>query len=211
MKKKLTAIAAALLCLSMLMSGCGKKATPEDAQTYVQATLDAYYKGDYDAYMEKTKCTEDEAKAMHDEILQANLDASGLESMLDDETVEKLRQLFSDLFNNCKYTVSNAQEDGDGFTVEVTVEPFKLNYDQMLVDMEAAVSEVDPETAANMTEDEAVAYAMDLMFNIMSEKVTSPEYGEAETFTVHIQPDDDGVLTASEDDLYDISNSLVVM
>lgn len=211
MKKKFSIIVTLLLCFSMLAGGCGKKVTTEDAQTYVQATLDAYYKGIYDAYMEKTECTEEEAKSLHEEVVNMNLEASGLESSLNEESVEKLRQLFSDVFSNCKYSVENAQEDGDGFTVDVIVEPFLLNYDQIENQMLEELQNVDPETIGALTEDEIIQYSFDLMYDIMSERLTTPEYGEPETFAVHIQPDSDGVLMASEDDLAQISESLIAL
>ena len=47
---------ALLLSLAAMLAGCGGGMTAEDAKEYVQAVLDASYKGEFDSYMELTDC-----------------------------------------------------------------------------------------------------------------------------------------------------------
>ena len=42
----------------------------------------------------------------------------------------------------------------------------------------------------------------------MAQKLESPTYGDAQTFTVHVTPDDDGVYSVSESELAEIDNAM---
>ncbi|MCI8835734.1 MAG: hypothetical protein HFH24_10220 [Ruminococcus sp.] len=214
MKKKLSTILMAVICLSMLLGGCGQKPTPELAQKYVQASLDVCYKGIYEPYMEITESTEEEAKALYEDVLDQNMEASDFEEgLLDSETLEQIRQLYADMLNNCKYTVENAQEDGDGFTVDVIVEPLLFDINAIGEEIMSAFSQLTPEEQMfyQENEDEQTKYTVTLMMDILSSKVTSPEYAEPATITVHIQPDSNNVLTIAEEDMLEIDNSLITM
>ena len=60
------------------------------------------------------------------------------------------------------------------------------------------------EAAALTTEDEMNTFVYQKMYDLMSAKLNAPEYGEPQTVTVHIQPDEDGIQTINEDDLVQI-------
>ncbi len=202
MKKRVSLIITMAACFSMLLGGCGKKLSVEDAPAYVQSALDTCYKGEFKTYMEFTNSTEEEAQALYQDGLDANLEASGITSVgVSQELQDQYRQLFTDLLAMSKYTVGEAKEDGDGFTVEVSVEPFAM-FDNLQEEMiEAVYTE---EAAELTTEDELNAFVYQKMYELMSSKLGSPEYGDPQTVTVHIQPDDDGIQTINEDDLVEI-------
>lgn len=205
MKKRISLMITMMLCFSMLLGGCGKKLTTENAPDYVKSALDACYKADFDAYMEFTGSTKEEAEELYQDGLNANMEVSGLiDSAVDEELQEQYRQLFADLLNVCKYTVGEAQEDGDGFTVDVTVEPF-LMFDNLQEELLSLLSTVD---ASAMTTEEITQYTFEKMYELMSSKVAAPEYGDPETVTVHIQPDEDGIQTINEDDLMSIDSAM---
>lgn len=206
MKRKVSLIISMAACFCMLLGGCGKKLTVEDAPDYVKSALDTCYKGEFEAYMEFTNSTEEEAQALYDEGIDANMEASGiLNDSISQELQDQYRQLFIGLLGISKYTVGEAKEDGDGFTVDVSVEPFTMfdNLDQELVDAMTA------EDAASLTtEEELYAFTYQKMYELMSAKLNSPEYGEPQTITVHIQPDDEGIQTINEEDLVQIDTAM---
>lgn len=202
MKKKVSLIISMAACFCMLLGGCGKKLTVEDAPAYVQSALDTCYKGEFKTYMEFTNSTEEEAQALYEDGIDANLEASGITDLnISQELQDQYRQLFIDLLSISKYTVGEAKEDGDGFTVEVSVEPFTM-FDSLQLDLINAVNT--EEAAALTTADEINAFVYQKMYDLMSSKLSSPEYGDPQTVTVHIQPDDDGIQTINEDDLVEI-------
>lgn len=198
MKKRISLIIVMAACLSMLLGGCGKKLTTENAPDYVKSALDACYKADFDAYMEFTKCTQEEAEELYQAGLDTNMEASGIvASSVGSDLQEQYRQLFADILNISKYEVGEAKEDGGGFTVEVTVEPFLMfnDLEQELLPL------LENEEAQSLADDEIEQFVYQKMYELMSSKLDTPEYGDPETVTVHIQPDEDGVQTINEDDL----------
>ena len=202
MKKKISIIISMAACFCMLLVGCGKKLTVDDAPAYVKSALDACYKGEFEAYMEFTNSTEEEAQALYNDGIDANLEASGITDInISQELQDQYRQLFIGLLGISKYTVGEAKEDGDGFTVEVSVEPF-IMFDSLQQDLINAMNT--EEAAALSTGDEINTYIYQKMYDLMSSKLNSPEYGDPQTVTVHIQPDDEGIQTIDEDDLVEI-------
>ena len=198
MKKRISLMIAIAVCFSMLLSGCGKKLTTENAPDYVKSALDACYKADFDAYMEFTKSTQEEAEELYQTGLDTNMEASGIvASSVSSDLQDQYRQLFADLLSISKYEVGEAKEDGDGFTVEVTVEPFIMFNDlqQELGPM------LESEEAQALADEEIEQYIYQKMYELMSSKLDAPEYGDPETVTIHIQPDGEGIQTINEDDL----------
>ncbi len=198
MKKRISLMIAMAVCFSMLLGGCGKKLTTENAPDYVKSALDACYKAEFDTYMEFTKSTREEAKELYQTGLDTNMEASGIvASSVGSDLQDQYRQLFADILSISKYEVGEAKEDGDGFTVEVTVEPFL-----MFNDLEQELSPfLETENAQTMTDEELEQLVYQKMYELMSSKLEAPEYGEPQTVTVHIQPDSDGIQTIDEDDL----------
>lgn len=201
MKKRISLIITMAACFSMLLGGCGKKLTVEDAPAYVQAALDACYKGEFEAYIEFTKSTEEEAQALYEQGLDAKMEDI-TNTNISSELKDQYRQLFAGLSGISKYTVGEAKEDGDGFTVEVSVESFAM-FDNLKEDLVAAINT--EEAAALTTEAEMEAFVYQRMYELMSSKLNYPEYGEPQTVTVHIQPDEDRVQTINEKDLAEIN------
>ena len=200
MKKKILAIIAAVLCIGTLLSGCGSKMTPEDAQAYVASALDAAFKGELDEYMKQTDSTREEAQAMYDLGIETNMQNSGFEDAgISEELQEKYRQLYMDLYKQVDYTLGNAQETEDGFTVDVTVKPFTI-FDTLNEDL-LHIVETDPTAAALTTEAEMNEFVYQKMYELMSASAEEPTYGEPVTITVHVTKNSDGIYTINEDDL----------
>ena len=198
MKKRISLMIAMAVCFSMLLGGCGKKLTTENAPDYVKSALDACYKAEFDTYMEFTKSTREEAEELYQTGLDTNMEASGIvASSVGSDLQDQYRQLFADILSISKYEVGEAKEDGDGFTVEVTVEPFL-----MFNDLEQELPPfLETENAQTMTDEELEQLVYQKMYELMSSKLEAPEYGDTETVPIHIQPDGDGIQTINEDDL----------
>ena len=124
-----------------------------------------------------------------------------------DELVEKYQNLVQTMFSSAKYNVVSAEEDKDGnFVAKVEVEPLLV-----LDDFEEKVTEASEEYLTDLTEkllageeqpDEATIYEdiMTIVYDILNEKLSAPEYGEKETVEVQISKKDN-VYTPEIEDL----------
>ncbi len=199
MKRKLSLIAIVCVCCSILAGGCGKKMKLEDAPVYVQAVLDARYKADYSAYMEYMECTEEAAIQVHEQALDSILNTVKIgNTSVSTELKEQYRQLFAEFHSLCKYTVGTAEKDGDGFTVEVSAQPFAM-FDGI---SDSLIDAMQTEEASTLTNDQEIhQFLYEKMYDLLSPKLSAPEYGSEGTVTLHIQPDGNKVQTISEEDL----------
>ena len=189
-----------LLLLAAMLAGCGGGMTAEDAKEYVQAVLDASYKGEFDSYMELTDSTEEEARSMYEGNVEATMATVGFEEMgISEDMQADYRQLFLDLAKQAKYTLGEATEIENGYEIEVTIEPFigmndlENELTNILMQDLAAAAEIP-------TEEELNQMTMQTLYDLLSEKVASPEYGEAQTMTVRVTADSDNVYSIPEED-----------
>ena len=189
-----------LLSLAAMLAGCGGGMTAEDAKEYVQAVLDASYKGEFDSYMELTDSTEEEARSMYEGNVEATMATVGFEEMgISEDMQADYRQLFLDLAKQAKYTLGEATEIENGYEIEVTIEPFigmndlENELTNILMQDLAAAAEIP-------TEEELNQMTMQTLYDLLSEKVASPEYGEAQTMTVRVTADSDNVYSIPEED-----------
>lgn len=191
---------ALLLSLAAMLAGCGGGMTAEDAKEYVQAVLDASYKGEFDSYMELTDSTEEEAVSMYEGNVDATMATVGFDEMgISEDMQEDYRQLFLDLAKQAKYSLGEATEIENGYEIEVTIEPFigmndlENELTNILMQDLAAAAEIP-------TEEELNQMTMQTLYDLLSEKVASPEYGEAQTMTVRVTADSDNVYSIPEED-----------
>ena len=85
MKKKILVLFTILMM--GILTGCGMK--EEEAKAYVEASLDAAYMGEFDAFVEITDSTPEGAAAMYDENIEHIMDAAGFADLnLDEELTE---------------------------------------------------------------------------------------------------------------------------
>lgn len=207
--KRVKHIALALvLVLSMsVLSGCGGM-KPEDAKAYVQAVMDASYKGEFKAYMEQTKSTEEEAKKMYDGNIDETMKVAGFGDLgLSEELTANYKQLFADMAKQANYTVGEATETDDGFQVEVKVQAYTAleNLEQEFTDVLNA--EVD-NIVASMSEQELNEFAFQKMYELMSDKLANPTYGEEKVVVVHVVVDSDNVWSIPDADMTAVDQAL---
>lgn len=190
--------AAILVIMVLAMTACGQKF---DASGYVQACMDLLTQGKTESYMEYTKQTEEEAKADYDQSLDQAM--SMMEGIgLSDELMEKYRGFFGDLLAKTKYTVKEAQETEDGFTVDVEVEQLTgvFNGVQAQLQEEAmAYATEQAEAGEQLDEDALQEWIFNRMYEILVEKLDSATYNEAQTITVHVTKKDSTYTIPDED------------
>lgn len=210
MKKK-SILAGILVGVMTLASACGAM-KPEEAKAYTQATLDAVYCGELDEYVRIVDTTKEEAQKMYEEGIQLTLEKIGLDEMgASDEIKEQYKEVVVALAKAAKYEVGEAVEnEQDGFDVEVTVQPF-----QGFGDLEDELTNALMKELKNMddipSDEEINTLTYSLMADLMKETLEAPEYGEATTVTVHVNPDEDGVYHIPEEDMEMIDSALFLM
>lgn len=205
LKRNVSLVMAAVMVLGML-TGCGMK--PDDAKAYVQATLDAGYKANFDEYAKITDSTKEEAQKLFDGNIDTITSSFGFDALgATEETMDKYRELIKEIFAKVKYTVGEAKESDDGFEVEVTAEPMEI-FSGLQEDLMSKVQEEIGKSDKEMNEEEAQQFAIDLVYNLLSDKLAEVTYGEAQTITVHVTKDSNGVWNITEDDLKAVDAAL---
>lgn len=212
MKFKKRMIVTFVLVVTMgMLSACGSMKS-EEAQAYAQATLDAVYRGELDEYVRLVDTTKEEAQEWYDENIQMTLETVGLEEAgVSEEVKAQYEEVVIALAKVAKYEIGEAVvNDQDGFDVEVTVQPF-----QGFGNLEDELTEVLMKELKNMDEipsdDEINTLTYSLMAELMKESLENPEYGEATTVTIHVNPDEDGVYHIPEEDLEVVDSALFLM
>lgn len=190
-KKILMAALTMVLCMSM-MAGCGKKEL--DAAKAVDAYLRAETKGEFDDYAEMVGEDKEELKKEYDERLDE------VEAMFDE--VEALGVDFGDdfvgelknLLAGVKYEVVGAQKEGDGYLVDVDVNPS----DAMSLFIKNVMQ------AAKETSDlDAIG---DAMVQALRDAIAQQSYGEAKRYQVHLDYNKDKKMyEINESDIADLS------
>lgn len=207
MKKK-------LLVLSMiftigLLSGCGM--TEEEASEYVKASLDAAYKGEFDAFVEITDSTPEGAQAMYEENIIHTMEAAGFSDMnITDELTEKYRQLFHDVSKAVDYTVGEAVESEDGgYDVMVEIYPLTIFAEVS----EAEITEVVVDRINDMkkypSDKKIVEITFEELYKIYDEKIKEPAYADEKIIhTVSIHKNEKGMYYISEEDMLTLDKAM---
>ena len=189
-----------------MLAGCGMK--PEDAKAYVQATLDAGYKEDFGEYTKITESTKEEAQKLFDSNIDTVTNSLGLSQFgVSEEMTEKYRELLKETFSKAKYTVGDVKETDGGFEVKVSAEPM-----QMFVGLEdALIGELEKkvkESKVDLDEAAITQLTVDILYDILSQRLAEVTYGDAQEVTVHVTKNSDGVWNITEADLQALDSAL---
>jgi len=205
MKKKL------LICLTVfimgILTGCGM--SEEEAKAYVEASLDAAYKGEFDAFVEITDSTPEGAVAMYEENMDHIMESAGFSDLeLSDELTENYRNLFLELIKKADYTVGNAVKNDDSFAVDVTVKPLVI-FDGIESELTDALLNRISEMDEYPEDEEITIIGFEEMYKILAEKVENPLYGEdTVNVTINLHKNDKGMYEISEEDMLTLDNAL---
>lgn len=209
MKKMRKITMAVLLVLTMgLLSACGKKF---DASGYVKSVMDASYKGEFKEYCKLTNSKEDEAEKMYNgniENAMKEFETVGIS----EELQAKYKDFFVSLMKQTKYSVAEAKEDGDNFTVELTIEPIMIFdglQEELMTEVEAYQEEVQAavqDGGAVPTQEEITEKVFEMLYNIIDARLADIKYGDAQTITVHVTKDKNNVYSINSADLTEIDS-----
>lgn len=204
--KRNVSFVTALLLVLLCFTGCGMK--PDDAKAYVQSTLDAGYKASFDEYVKITESTKEEAQKLFDNNIDTVTNSLGFSALgATEETNEKYRELLKEIFAKAKYTVGEVKEKDGGFEVEVSAEPMEIFVgveDELVAKLQDEVTK----SGGDIKEDEINQLAIDMMYDLLTEKLASVTYGEPKSVTVHVTKNSDGVWNITESDLQAVDAAL---
>lgn len=213
MKHLKQGIFAVVLILTMaVLAGCSGMST-EEAGEYVQATLDANYKGEVDALVEHTDSTKEEVEKMYRQNIENGLQSMGLDELgFTEDQVQLFEQVAIDLMKQAKYSVGEVKESDDSFEVFVKAEPF-TGFDDLVADMESTVMDkltVVQQETPEVLEDEAKVQELivQIVHELMSESVANPTYGEPQDVPVNIIKNTDGAYEIVQKDLDAVGEAL---
>lgn len=212
LKKNWTQAAALMIFMVLLLAGC----TTFDACAYMQAILDVSYRNETEDYMELTGATQEDA----DKIFQNNLDATMHEfhtAELSEELEESYRSLFEKTVKQVKYTVGEAAEgEGDGYTIDVSVEPILL-FDNTYEEFQKKAEEYAAEISNNVMKGEEMPSDEEIQnqiyqtyYEVLTEELDAGlTYGEAKNITVHINKTEEGIYEIPEKDLRTLDQAMI--
>lgn len=211
LRKSWTRAAVLMAVMSVLLGGC----TKFDACAYMQALLDVSYRNETEGYMELTGAAQEDAN----EIFQNNLDATMHEfhtAELSEELEESYRSLFEKTVKQVKYTVGEAVEEEDGYTIDISVEPillFDKTYEVFQKKAEEYAAEISNQVmkGEEMPSDEEIQdHIYQTYYEVLTEELEDGlTYGEAESITVHICKTEDGVYEIPDEDLRALDQAMI--
>ncbi|MCM1183764.1 MAG: hypothetical protein NC337_10360 [Roseburia sp.] len=188
--KRVKRIALALVCVMLVgaLSGCGSKF---DAPGYLNALLDASYKGDYKAFVDMKLGTEEEAADLYEQGIDAEMNAFLSGMSVSDELEGEFRDIFKQMLGSVKYTVGEAEKQDDDYVVTVTYQKMKI-FEPVMTQYMDEITALTEEWTSNpdsmpTTEDEMMEAMLVILRDCMKEALPNVEYGESATTTVRIE------------------------
>ena len=204
-RKRNVSLAMVVVMSLTMLAGCGMK--PDDAKAYVQATLDAGYKADFDEYAKITDSTKEDAQKLFDNNIDTVTNSLGFGALgATEETTEKYRELLKEIFAKAKYTVGDVKEKDGGFEVVVNAEPMQIFsgvQDERVTKLQEKVAK-----SGQPKEEEINQLAIDMLYDLLTEKLASVTYGEPQSVTVHVTKDSNNVWNITESDLQAVDAAL---
>lgn len=186
--RRIIAVAAALLMVLSVMTGCSSKPKAEDATAYVKAMLDLMCTGDYDHSVKLADIEEGKETAMRDELINSALTEVAGTAGIDEETTNMFKDFIIKALGKAKYTVGEATATDDGgFDVKVTVEPLRL-YDGVMEDFQKQMPDIlgyDYNQLSAMSEAELNNVIFKALFKYMDERLENPTYADPQEVVVH--------------------------
>ena len=211
--KKISTTGLTLVLLAVLMlTGCGNKQF--NATDYVSAMLDASYKGDYGAYAKQGIGKKKAAQKMHDDNLNALVDAFSdvFGSDIDEESKKQWSAAMGTLCENVQYEVGEATADGSHFNVELKVKPLQfssvLQDDEFNKAAEEAVKKA-IEADQDISSEELMKVLTKLLIGRFDDIAKNPTYADETTMTFVVEKNDQGEYEISKDSWDLIDRALI--
>lgn len=197
------------VCFIGIFAGCAKF----DASAYLKAILDNSYLNDSTAFVEQKIGTAEEAAAIYEQGLDAEMEAMLASVTLSDEVQTEYRKFYSDMFKKVKYTVGEAAEIDDS-TIEVSVTYEKMNiFTPAMASYEVKATELMTEwaeaalTGGEPTEQEMMDTLFMSLKECMQEALNNATYNEPATTTIKVELTEN-LWTPNQDDLMNFETLL---
>ena len=99
------------------------------------------------------------------------------------------------------------EEDGDGFAVEVTYQAY-TGWNELDAELETVLTDIASSMTGMPSDEEINEIVYEEMLKLVQQKLEDPSYGEAQTFTVHVDKGSDNVYSINENDLIDLDYAM---
>lgn len=209
-RMKRIAVLLATVLIAGLFAGCGNSF---DASAYIKALMDNSYKNDSTGIVKQRIGTKEEAEALYEAGLDAELAQLVEEADMSEELQAEYRAVFADMFKKADYTVGEAKKQEDkSYVVTVSYrqlkvfEPAYASYKEKLDILTEEWMSLDDEEA--LTEDEMYEAIFTVLKDCMKEAIEAPEYKEEASTTVRVELNSDNEYVPNEDDLYGLESLL---
>ncbi|MBO5146082.1 MAG: hypothetical protein J6C19_11205 [Lachnospiraceae bacterium] len=208
--KKCRKIVLMLVCILTvgLLGGC---TSSKDAESYLQALLDASYKNDSKTFVEIRLGTQEEAQALYNQGIDTGVSAFCSSLGVDEEYQEEFRQIYMDMLAKVRYTVGSAQKQSDGsFAVTVSYEKmniFKPALELYQSDVAAMANEWAVSDDGTPSEEEMMREVILAFKKSMETVLAEVQYDEAETMIIRIELADN-VYTPNAEDVAKLEKAL---
>lgn len=203
--KKSAALILIFIIVISVITGCGMN--EKDAKAYVQATLDANYKGIFKEYIKITDSTEKEAKEMYKNNMDTVMSSFVADDSITEDVSEKYKELFQEIYAKANYTIGKVEKTGEGFDVEVQAMQLQV-FDGIEDELVEITKKEVGKSKEQLSEEEIDTIAYETLYDLLSEKVKDPIYGNEQTIIVRVVKDSDGIWMISDSDLTEIDKAL---
>ena len=178
----------------LVLSACSRQ-LDFDAKSYVQSSLDAYYRGDYKDYANLLEISEKDAKKEIEEDFNESIQQQFDDSdNITDKGIADYAKKLVEVKKLAKYKVQDEKKDEDGnYTVSVKVEPSDVF--QTLQQSSAEVSK--EKIAQGMKETDPGVFASVLTESVQK-SIDKNSYGDPVTVTVKVEKNHSGTYELSE-------------
>lgn len=204
MKKMMKKLALIMSCVMMagMLTGCAKF----DASAYLQALLDNSYKNDSTALVELGIGTEEEAAAIYEQGLDAEMEAMTASAGIPEDQLAGMRDIMADMLASAKYSVGEAEKQDDGsYVVTVTYEQMNVfgpTMDNYMAEAETLITEWTEAALAGEdigSEEEIMEEVFGLFGTVLSDAIANATYEAPQTTTVRIEKVDNAYQPNTED------------
>ena len=210
-RMKQIAVLLAAVLVAGLFAGCGKSF---DASAYIKALLDNSYKNDSSGIVAQKIGTKEEAEALYEAGLDAELaELVSDEVDMSEELQAEYRAVFADMFKKADYTVGEAEkQDDNSYEVKVTYKQMKVfepaftSYMDRLSNLMEEWMSLSEEEAPS--EEEMYETIFTLLKDCMKEALEAPDYAEEAATTIRVELNSDNEYAPNEDDLYGLESLL---
>ncbi len=204
--KRIAVLLTAVL-VTGLFAGCGRSF---DASAYIKALMDNSYKNDSTGIVEQKIGTEEQAKELYEEGLDAEMQQLVANAVMSDELQTEYRNVFADMFKKANYTVGKSEKNDKTYTVTVTYKQLKVfgpAFTSFQEKQTTLMEEWASMGASAPSQDEMFEAIYTALKDCMKEALEAPEYAEEATATVRVELVDKQY-TPNTEDLYGLESLL---